>query len=94
MIPASDILSGQWTSDGYPFRYVVIWHGKELVARARNKMVDTVLSAVEALEDQGWQLVSVDEAVSLACLRRLDHDHDRTGETSARPEPDASIERH
>lgn len=70
MIPATDILSGRWVSDGYPFRYVVIWHGKEWVARARNKMMDTVLSAVETLEAQGWELVSVDEAVSVACLRR------------------------
>ena len=72
MVPASDVLSGQWTTNGYPFRYVVLWHRKELVARARNTMMDTVLSAVEVLEDQGWELVSVDEAVSLACLRRHD----------------------
>lgn len=81
MVPASDVLSGQWTTDGYPFRYLVVWHGKELMARARNAMVDTVLSAVEVLEDQGWELVSVDEAVSLACLRRLDRD--RTVQTGA-----------
>lgn len=73
MIPATDVLSGRWTSSGYPFRYVVIWHRKEMVARARNTMMDTVLSAVEALEAQGWDLVSVDEAVSLAILRRPDH---------------------
>ena len=41
-----------------------------MVARARNNMMDTVLSAVEVLEDRGWQLVTIDEAVSLACLRR------------------------
>lgn len=72
MIPAADVLSGRWTSEGYPFRYLVLWHGRELVARSRNRMMDTVLSAVEAVEDQGWELVSVDEAVSIACLRRLD----------------------
>lgn len=70
MIEAADVLNGTWAPDGYPFRYAVIWHGKELVARARNKMMDTVLSAVELLESQGWELVSVDEAVSIAVLRR------------------------
>ncbi|WP_261164504.1 hypothetical protein [Microbacterium sp. Marseille-Q6965] len=71
MIPAKDVLEGRWTGDGYPFRYVVVWHSKELVARYRNQMMDTVLSAVEVLEGRGWELVSVDEAVSLACLRRI-----------------------
>lgn len=70
MIPATDVLSGHWTSMGYPYRYVVVWHGKELLARFRNPMVDKVLTAVELLEGQGWELVSVDEAVSLAVLRR------------------------
>lgn len=70
MIPATDVLSGHWTSAGYPYRYVVVWHGKELLARFRNPMVDKVLTAVELLEGQGWELVSVDEAVSLAVLRR------------------------
>lgn len=83
MVAAADVLTGQWTSAGYPFRYVVIWHGKEWVARARNSMMDTVLSAVETLEDQGWELVSVDEAVSLACLRRLDQG--RTDHAGVRP---------
>lgn len=70
MIPAADVLSGRWSSAAHPYRYVVIWHGKELVARFRNRMMDTVLTAVETLEDQGWELISVDEAVSLAVLRR------------------------
>ena len=70
MIHATDILEGRWTSTDYPFRYVVIWHGKELIAKARNRMMDTVLSAVETLEAEGWELVSIDEAVSVACLRR------------------------
>lgn len=70
MIPAADVLSGRWNSANHPYRYVVIWHGKELMARYRNRMMDTVLSAVETLEEQGWELVSVDEAVSIAVLRR------------------------
>ena len=82
MIAAADVLSGRWNSHEYPFRYVVLWQSKELVARSRNKMMDTVLSAVEVLEDQGWELASVDEAVSLACLRRLGPN--RTRDSSAR----------
>ncbi len=70
MIPVDDVLSGRWTPADHPFRYVAIWHRKELVARARNDMMDRVLSAVELLEDQGWELVTVDEAVSVAVLRR------------------------
>lgn len=70
MIHATDVLEGRWTGDGYPFRYVVVWYNKELVAKARNKMMDTLLSAVELLETRGWELVTVDEAVSVACLRR------------------------
>lgn len=71
MIHATDVLEGRWTSADYPFRYVVIWYNKEWVAKARNRMMDTVLSAVETLEVEGWELVSIDEAVSVACLRRV-----------------------
>lgn len=70
MIPVDDVLSGRWAPANHPFRYVAIWHRKELVARARNDMMDRVLSAVEFLEDQGWELISVNEAVSVAVLRR------------------------
>lgn len=69
-IRANDVLSGQWTGEGYPFRYVVIWHNKEIVTKVRNSMIDTVLSAVELLESRGWQLVTLDESMSQACLRR------------------------
>lgn len=72
MIHASDILSGGWHSAGFPYRYLVIWHGKELFAKFRNTGMDKLLSAVETIEDQGWELVSVDEAVSVAVLRRVD----------------------
>lgn len=69
-IRAKDILSGRWTGADYPFRYVVVWHNKELVTRARNTMIDTVLSSVELLESQGWELVTLDASMSQACLRR------------------------
>lgn len=61
---------GTWIPAYYPFRYVLLWHPKEWVVKFRNPMVDTVLTAVEALEAQGWELVNVDQAVSLACMRR------------------------
>lgn len=70
MVLAEDVLSGRWSSRQYPFRYIVVWHGKEIVARARNRMYDSVLSAVEFLENEGWELVNVDEAVSIALMRR------------------------
>ena len=77
MVSATDILDNRWSSSGYPFRYLAIWHGKERVAKFRNKQIDTVLSAVELVEEQGWELVSIDEALSLACLRRVaGHQHD------------------
>lgn len=85
LIRATDVLEGRWTGDGYPFRYVVVWHNKELVARARNAMMDTVLTAVEMLEYRGWELVTLDEAISVACLRRPAPLPDRShpGRTSA-----------
>lgn len=32
-------------------------------------MVDNVLSAVELLETRGWELVTLDNSMSMACLR-------------------------
>jgi len=33
-------------------------------------LLDTVLSAAELLEAQGWELVSVDHGGAMVCLRR------------------------
>jgi hypothetical protein len=74
---ADDILSGRVRLDGYPFRYILIVPsmttslGVAFGGRAgTNALLDTVLSASELLESQGWELVSIDHGGSMVCLRR------------------------
>jgi hypothetical protein len=75
LIVVDDVFSGRFQSQGYPFRYLVIGVGSSLsdVGFGRsgaNNMIDRVLSAVEMLEAQGWELVNVDQGGTIACLRR------------------------
>lgn len=70
MVRAADIIAGRWSPAEYPHRYVVVWHGKELVMKFRGPMVDSVFRAVEILESQGWELVSTSEAMAMAAMRR------------------------
>lgn len=74
---ADEILSGRVVLDGYPLRYIVVAPpvssviGAGLGGRSgTNAMLDLVLTAVEFLEGRGWQVVSIDQGGSVACLRR------------------------
>jgi hypothetical protein len=76
-----DILSGRIAMDAYPLRYICIGaisYGGFAPEQIRvgpgsarsNAAVDQLLSTVELLESQGWELVSVYESGTQACLRR------------------------
>jgi hypothetical protein len=74
---ADDVLAGRVTLDNYPFRYIVLGSGITSALSAgfggrsgANAMLDKVLSAAEVLEARGWEVVSVDHAGTMVCLRR------------------------
>ncbi|HEX5598038.1 MAG TPA: hypothetical protein VFX61_18795 [Micromonosporaceae bacterium] len=75
---ADEILTGRVVLTGYPFRYIyitpsVLSHlaGGYRFATGNNGPPDQLLSAVELLETQGWELVNVDISAHLACMRRI-----------------------
>lgn len=76
---ADDILTGRVQLDGYPFRYIIIgpspspsqafstaFGGRQ----GANNMLDVILTAVEFLEERGWDLVSIDQGGTIAVMRR------------------------
>ena len=76
---ADDILTGRVQLDHYPFRYIIV--GGQLSAsqtldmafnrrQGANNLLDVILTAVEFLEDRGWDLVSIDQGGTIAVLRR------------------------
>jgi hypothetical protein len=74
---ADEIVSGRVRLDAYPFRYILIGSspsralGVAFGGRSgANAMVDMILTAVEFLEDRGWDLVSIDQGGTVACMRR------------------------
>jgi hypothetical protein len=79
---ADDILTGRVSLDAYPFRYVYITPSPSSVfanmyrfRSGYNISADQVLSAVELLETRGWEMVTVDPSVHVACMRRVNHHH-------------------
>ena len=63
---------------GYPFRYIYLvpsasslFGGSYRLKTGNNGPADQLLSAVELLETQGWELVTVDISGHAACLRRV-----------------------
>lgn len=64
---------------GYPFRYIYLTPsasslfsgGGFKLKTGNNGPPDQLLSAVELLETQGWELVNVDISGHAACLRRV-----------------------
>jgi hypothetical protein len=74
---ADDIYTGRVQLDGYPFRYIIIGSSPSRAfstafsgRQGANHMLDAILSAVEFLEDRGWDLVSVDQGGTIAVMRR------------------------
>jgi hypothetical protein len=78
IFPADDILIGRISLHGYPFRYIyvtpsassVFAGGGYRLRTGNNGPPDELLSAVELLETQGWELVTLDIGNHAACLRR------------------------
>lgn len=66
-INANAVLTGRWTGDGYPFRYVVLWNQGVF---SINNALDGLLSACEILESRGWEMFHIDETNGRATLRR------------------------
>jgi hypothetical protein len=75
---ADDILAGRVSLHAYPFRYIYltpsassVFGGGYRLKTGNNGPPDQLLSAVELLETQGWELVTVDISGHAACLRRV-----------------------
>lgn len=73
---AGDIIHGAVSLDGYPLRYIAIGPdpGASLTsllhARKRaNMLLDMTLTAVEILENRGWNLVALDQGGMVAVMR-------------------------
>ena len=74
---ADEILSGQVTLDGYPWRYICVGLspsaalGTALSGRSgADARLDQVLSAAELLEGRGWEVMSIDQGGTLVFMRR------------------------
>ena len=74
----SEVLSGRISLHGYPFRHIYIvlsagavFGGAFIWGKGNEGMVDQLLSAVEVIEAQGWELVCTDQDGRMACMRRL-----------------------
>ncbi|MBN1174577.1 MAG: hypothetical protein JXA67_20590 [Micromonosporaceae bacterium] len=76
----SEVLSGRLSLQGYPFRHIYIvlpasavFGGAFSWSKGNEGMVDQLLSAVEVVESQGWELVCIGQDGRMACMRRIDH---------------------
>ncbi len=75
---ADDILSGAVSLHGYPFRYIyltpsaasIFAGGGYRIRTGNDGPPDQLLSAVELLETQGWELVTIEIGSHGACMRR------------------------
>lgn len=78
---ANDVLTGRVSLHGYPLRYIYLTPSFSSVWRkgsagyrfgtGNNGPADELLSAVELLESQGWEVVTIDIQGHVACLRRI-----------------------
>ena len=77
LFSSDDVLNGQAKLDDYPLRYICLvppMGGRMRTAvsfgiKAMDE-VDKILSAVELLETQGWEVVTLDQAGLTAFMRR------------------------
>jgi hypothetical protein len=68
-----DVLAGRGPIEPYPFRYVCVTMGPQFSLGGRsvaNNLVDRMLSAVEMLEQRGWELFTLENNGMIAYLRR------------------------
>jgi hypothetical protein len=77
---ADDILSGRVSLQVYPLRYIYLTPSLSSIFQrggagykvrtGNNGPADQLLSAIELLEVQGWEVVTIDIQGHVACLRR------------------------
>jgi hypothetical protein len=74
VLTAEDVLAGSVSATDLPYRYVMLTTTiatRMAIGTAANiRMLDTMFSAIEVLESQGWLLVRLNENMLFAVLRR------------------------